>query len=536
MMEMKRRDFIKLTASAALAAGAIGTDIFSVEAAEHDSEFFRPDYTSSSGFVNLSESQAYVAGYPVSWWDQNYGMPLHVHYAGQIRSNLRAYMQVFNELYKNAEIRYAAKACTHPGVFRIIKQEGAGADVASDNEARCALDGGIKPELIDVNGNAKSDDLIKTAIVKDMLIIANDIDEFQIISEMASAIGKSPRVMLRISGLDGDNLVDSLITTAGPWTKFGCSLNSMPEFFELLKKTAVVRFMGFHVHIGSQVTRPEPFLFAAGKLVELSKTLQAKGHKCSMINIGGGYPVSYLTKEQWEHILGRIRFGYSKSLEGDNSALWTWAGWLNGFPVSKKGKEKVLIFSGKEYYCEHAKENMLRTILTGNISVDGKSVNMVSALKEIGEPVLVIEPGRSIVEDSGVTLLKVLRTRRIGGVHDMTTVNIGETSFAAAMNGMPFNRWSVATELKTFDELPYETFIAGQLCFSSDMLTKCKVELQHKPKKGEILIIYCTGAYNSQFFAANTNSFPRPSRVLVMENGSIEYIKKRDTYEQIFSL
>ncbi len=316
-----------------------------------------------------------------------------------------------------------------------------------------------------------------------------------------------------------------------------CNQNGFnPEFFEILKKTANVRFMGFHVHIGSQVTRPEPFLFAAGKMVELSKALQSQGHKCSMINIGGGYPVSYLTKEQWEHILDKIRFGYSKSLEGDNSALWTWAGWLSGFTVSKKGGEKVLNFSGKEYYCEHAKEDMLRTILTGNINVEGRSVNTVSALKEIGEPVLVIEPGRSIVEDSGVTLLKVLRTRRIGGVHDMTTVNIGETSFAAAMNGMPFNRWSIATELKTFDEQPYETFIAGQLCFSSDMLAKCKIELQHKPKKGEILIIHYTGAYNSQFFAANTNSFPRPSRVLVMENGSIEYIKKRDTYEQIFSL
>jgi diaminopimelate decarboxylase len=118
----------------------------------------------------------------------------------------------------------------------------------------------------------------------------------------------------------------------------------------------------------------------------------------------------------------------------------------------------------------------------------------------------------------------------------MTTVNMGETNFAAAMSGIPFNRWLVATELNIRDEQPFETFIAGQLCFSSDMLAKCKVELQHRPKKGDILIVYCTGAYNSQFFAANTNSFPRPSRVLVMENGSIEYLKKKETYEQIFSL
>ena len=536
MMEMKRRDFIKLSASAAFAAGVIGADFFTLEAAEKDSEFYRPDFTSSAGFVNLSESQAYVAGYPVSWWEQHYGMPLHVQYAGQIRGNIRAYLQVFEELYKNAEIHYAAKACSHPGVFRILKQEGAGADVASDNEARCALDGGINPKQINVNGNAKSDELISSAIVHDMLLIANDIEEFQMISEMASPIGKSPRVMLRISGLNGSGSINEHITTAGSWTKFGCSLDDIPVFFEILKKTTDIRFMGFHIHIGSQVTRPEPFLFAAGKLIELSKGLNAAGHKCSMINIGGGYPVSYLTKEQWDYITGKIMYGHLKSLEGDKSALWTWAGGLGGFAVSKKGKEKVLNFYGKEYYCEYAKENMLKTILTGNINVEGKTMNMVSALKEIGEPILIIEPGRSIVEDSGVTLSKVLRTRKINGMHNMTTVNMGETNFASAMSGMPFNRWSLATELNIRDAQPFETFIAGQLCFSSDMLTKSKIELQHRPKKGELLIVYGTGAYNSQFFAANTNSFPRPSRVLVMENGSIEYIKKSDTYEQMFSL
>lgn len=535
-MKIRRRDFIKLSASAALAAGLVGTDIFTVEAAENDSEFFRADYTSGTGFVNLSENQAYVAGYPVSWWDQHYGIPLHVQYAGQIRSNIKAYQIVFSELYPKAEIRYAAKACSHPGIFRILRQEGAGADVASDFEARCAIDGGIDPARIDVNGNGKSDELIKTAIASDMLIIANDIDEFQIVSGMASSLGRSPRVMLRISGLVAGGHAGAQITTAGTWTKFGCNINDIPEFFDILGNTPNVRFMGFHIHIGSQVTRPEPFLFAAGKLVELSKAAQAKGYRCSMINIGGGYPVSYLTKEQWEHILERVRYGYLMSQQGYKDAIWTWGGGLGGFSVSKKDDEKILNFIGKDYYCEHPKEDMLRTILAGSINVEGRSVNTVAALKDLGEPVLVIEPGRSIVEDSGVTLSKIIRVRKMNGVHNMVTVNMGETNFAAAMSGIPFNRWTLGTELNVFDEQPFETFIAGNLCFSSDMLAKCKVELQHKPKRGEVLIVHCTGAYNSQFFAANTNSFPRPSRVLVIENGSIEYLKKRDTFEEMFAL
>jgi Pyridoxal-dependent decarboxylase, pyridoxal binding domain len=84
-----------------------------------------------------------------------------------------AFKEVFERLYPKGEVRYAGKASTHPAVFRLAAAAGVGIDVASPYETRCALEAGVSPEKLDVNGNAKDDGLLNRAIAKDMLIIVD---------------------------------------------------------------------------------------------------------------------------------------------------------------------------------------------------------------------------------------------------------------------------------------------------------------------------------------------------------------------------
>jgi hypothetical protein len=67
------------------------------------------------------------------------------------------------------------------------------------------------------------------------------------------------------------------------------------------------------------------------------------------------------------------------------------------------------------------------------------------------------------------------------------------------------------------------------------MPSRYKVELARKPERGDVLLTWDTGAYGPHFYAANTNAFPRPARVIVQRNGTIEYIKLRDTVDQVYS-
>ena len=85
------------------------------------------------------------------------------------------------------------------------------------------------------------------------------------------------------------------------------------------------------------------------------------------------------------------------------------------------------------------------------------------------------------------------------------------------------------------DPEPFETFIAGNLCISADMLSRFKVAFPRKPLRGDVLLISSTGAYTSHFLAANANSFPRPTRLMLEANGDWTYLKHVDTYEEVFS-
>jgi len=180
---------------------------------------------------------------------------------------------------------------------------------------------------------------------------------------------------------------------------------------------------------------------------------------------------------------------------------------------------------------------MLEAILKGSVAVNGKRVSTLEGLKMLKEPEIIIEPGRSIMDDSGITLAKVGFVRQVAGGHNLITLEMGVTDHSEALLEKIVRQWEILTDHKRSDEKPFETFAGGNLCFSGDMISRYKVILRRKPERGDVVAIYDTGAYNSGFLAANPNSFPRPSRVIVLdEEGEIKFIKKRDKYEEIFSL
>ena len=108
-----------------------------------------------------------------------------------------------------------------------------------------------------------------------------------------------------------------------------------------------------------------------------------------------------------------------------------------------------------------------------------------------------------------MTLSRVGHVKKVGGVHDLIALEAGVTNFGDALeHEIPMNRWGLATGLEKKDKNPFQAFVAGQLCFTGDMPSKYKVQLQRRPVRGDVLMTRDTGAYDPQFYAANTNAFP----------------------------
>jgi diaminopimelate decarboxylase len=485
--------------------------------------------------INTSDKGTTISGKPLDWWIDNFSLPLHIFYAPQMKNNLKAFKKVFSDNYTNGLVCFAAKVCTHPEIFKLIVDENSGADIASENETICALKSGVNPANLMLNGNSKEDSLINLAIEKNITIVADSIEEYAVISQIATRLQKKAKAIIRLSGFDVGNVTAASIFTAGNWTKFGVRINSIPEFIKSLDLYPHVDLLGFHVHIGSQITALQPYLVVLGKMIEFGHLLRQRGKECKIINLGGGYPVSYISEEEWDNLLYKIREGYHLALKGDTSKIAVWNNGLAGYTFGMDGKIDFKNWVGEKFFTSYPKEKMLESIFKGDLNINGKSINSLKALKELGEPKIVIEPGRSLVEDSAFTLTKVAHVRSVAVYHYLTSLEMGITNFGQAMLDIPINRWMVLNDYQKKDNIPFETFVAGNLCFSGDMITKYKISLQRKPKRGDILMIQDTGAYDANFFASNANSFPRPSRILLDEEGNISIIKKRDTYAEIFS-
>lgn len=530
-MDIDRRNFIKYGVIGMGTAALLGPG-----AAMSAPESARKPDLGQEDFLKPSGKEADIAGHPLSWWIKQFQLPLHLYFAPIITENVRAFRHVFQKLYPRGQIRFAAKACAHPAVFKIVVREGAGIDVASYNETQCALSSGASPEHLDLNGNCKEDFLISTAVRMNMLIVADSIEEFQVISRIAGQLRKNPRVVLRISGFELGHVTAEAVFTAGKWTKFGADIEDIPGFLKTLGSHPHVRFLGFHTHIGSQITDLAPYLSVLGKMIELGHLLKKTGRPCEIINIGGGFPISYVEREEWDRFMERVKDGYLASQKGDPSRIFLWNNRTGGFEIRPDGGIDTSRWNDDKFYSPYPKEKMVEAILKGKIKINGKRVNTVEALKAVGEPALVIEPGRSLVGDSAITLARVSQVRTIGKWHNLVTLEMGVTSLGTALVYMPVHRWEIINDFDRKDPEPFETFVGGNLCFSGDMLAKYKISLQRKPVRGDIVLIRDTGSYGPQFFASNANAFPRPARVLVDAAGGLTVMKKRDTYEEIFSL
>ncbi len=227
-----------------------------------------------------------------------------------------------------------------------------------------------------------------------------------------------------------------------------------------------VNFLGLHFHIGSQLFDNDPFVQATKVALKHVKNIKDRfGYQISELNLGGGFGARYTDEETKP---------YSYYLD----------------PMIKEIKE---------FY---EKENM-------------------------DLPALVIEPGRSIVAEAGISLYTVGRIKDIPGVRKYVSVDGGMTDnirpalYQAKYTGILANRAS--------DEKTETVTFCGKCCESGDILIK---DIKTAPPKtGDILAIFTTGAYGYSM-ANNYNKNPIPA-VVMTDEGKERIIVKRQSYDDI---
>lgn len=400
---------------------------------------------------------------------QKYGTPLYVVDEQTIRSICKDYKKAFSK-YEKTNMMYASKALCNSAVSRIIASEGFGFDVVSGGEIYTLYKAGIDMSKVLFNGNNKTPEEIELAIKYGVGRFSIDnFHEVNLISDISKKYNKTVNALLRITpGIECHT--HKYIQTGQLDCKFGFDLSQIDSIIEhILNIDKNINIRGLHAHIGSQIFETKCYYDEVEVLVkEIARIEEKFGIKLDEMNIGGGLGVKYV--------------------ESDN-------------PPSVQEIADVIIKS-----------------LTENIEK-----------YKINKPTIYLEPGRSIISTSGVTLYTVGSSKQVPNMTKYISVDGG-----MADNPRPsmYQAEYLAELVTSHSERDSEVVtIAGKFCESGDILIN-GIELPCL-NAGDVLCVYNTGAYNYSM-ASNYNRAVKPAMVLV-NNCQSDIIVYRETLEDLVS-
>ena len=217
--------------------------------------------------------------------------PCYVYAASAMRERIRAFRSAFAR--ERALFCYALKANSNLAVIRLLAAEGAGADTVSGGEIARALAAGVPPDRIVYAGVAKTDEEIRFALRTGILQFnVESAQELLRIGELAAAMGRTAPIALRINPDVAAGTHDK-ISTGRRHDKFGIPYDEVASVYALAARLEGVEPVGLHLHIGSQITRLEPFEAAYRRGVELFTGLREAGVPLRRLDLGGGFGVRY---------------------------------------------------------------------------------------------------------------------------------------------------------------------------------------------------------------------------------------------------
>ena len=412
----------------------------------------------------------YIGGCNLEELAKTYGTPLYVIDEATLRGICREYKEAFSSC-PNVKMLYASKALCTSAVCRILDEEGFGFDTVSSGEIYTVYNSDVDMSKVLFNGNNKTASEIELAL--EMNVGRVSVDNFYeagLLNNIAVRMDKNVDILLRITP-GIECHTHEYIKTGQIDSKFGFDMSQVDEIIlSIQSMCSRLNIKGLHAHIGSQIFELKSFSDEVDLLVG----------EIERINKKFGLNLDEI------NIGGGLGVKYTHS---DN-------------PPDVKDLARVV----KDALKRH--------------SVDIKTVYL--------------EPGRSIISTSGVTLYTVGSSKQIN-------INGKTKKYVAVDGGMADNPRPSMYQAEYFAEgvniqnmccRPFEKVtIAGRYCESGDILIN-DIEM-HVLEPGDVICVYNTGAYNYSM-ASNYNCVEKPAMVLV-NNSQSDIIVNRETLHDLIS-
>jgi len=241
--------------------------------------------------VHYKNRVAFLEGSALQDLAKKFGTPLFAYSENFIRQRCQELKKAFSSHPTLA--CYALKANSNLSLLKIIFQEGLGADVVSQGELKKALLSEVVPEQIVFSGVGKKPEEILEGIQSGIFSFqVESLGELELLQKISAQQKKEVRICLRINP-NINVKTNPYIATGLYQTKFGIPESQIGEALALLGKKSSVHLVGLSCHLGSQIKDTVPYLKASNRLVEIADGLREDGYSIEILDLGGGFGVSY---------------------------------------------------------------------------------------------------------------------------------------------------------------------------------------------------------------------------------------------------
>jgi len=250
----------------------------------------------TAGFQRVDDA-LYCEGVAVERIAHEIGTPVYIYSAATIRDRYEKVDDMLSGVPHR--VHYTLKANSSRAILRLVKGLGAGADVVSGGELQRALRAGFAGDDIIFGGVGKTDDELREAIAAGvMLINAESQAEIHRIDELAREAGVVAPVGLRVNPELDLHAAHEYIKTGEKGHKFGVPYDEAIGVARDAARLDNVALVGLDMHLGSQLSRIEPYRVGTERLMELYQALRGAGvSTLRYVDIGGGLGVRYESEE-----------------------------------------------------------------------------------------------------------------------------------------------------------------------------------------------------------------------------------------------
>ncbi|MBN1366739.1 MAG: diaminopimelate decarboxylase [Dehalococcoidales bacterium] len=410
-----------------------------------------------------------IGGFDTVALATEFGTPLYVFDETGLRNKCREFKQEFGKRYARTTVVYASKAFLNKAIAGILKEEGIWLDAVSAGEFSIARAAGFPMQQVYFHGNNKSAEELYLAIEWGIgHIVVDNFQEMAVLNELAGKLRVRPSILLRLTP-NIDAHTHRFLSTGVTDSKFGFPLSYGGEAVSKALASPNVNLVGLHCHIGSSIFEVQPFLDAVDNMLKFAVEMKQKySFELQQLDIGGGFALQYVV---------------------DNPAP----------PVAA--------------YAE---------AITSRMAAKCKEL-------KLNPPELLIEPGRSMVGQSGVALYTVGAIKEVPGVRTFACVDggMGDNIRPAIYDA----KYEAVAANKVSENDTQKVTIAGKYCESGDILIR-DIDLP-EITAGDIIAIPSCGAYCIPM-ASNYNASLKPAIVMV-KDGQARLIRRRETYKDLVS-